>query len=254
MIEASKANLLATQWARQEVITTLIADVASAYFQLRELDMELEISKRTLSSRQGSLDLTKHLADHGSVSMLDVRQAEQLVYTAAENVPDLERKIQQQENLISILLGNNPGAVERGWALTQQPHMPAVPAGIPSSLLESRPDIRQAEQQLIAYNAQIGVAQGAYFPDISLTGTGGYQSAALSKLFSGPSGLWDFAATLTQPIFTAGRIRAGVKFAKAQQQEALHQYQKTIQQAFREVSDALAAYSKNQEFTIQQDL
>jgi len=254
MIEAAKANLLASQWARQAVITTLIADMADAYFQLRELDMELEISRQTFESRQNSLALIKHLADHGSASMLDVRQAEQLVYTAAENVPDLERRIAQQENLISILLGNNPGSVERGWALTQQPHAPEVPAGIPSSLLERRPDIVQAEQQLIAYNAQIGVAQGAYFPDISLTATGGYQSAALSKLFDGPSGLWDIAGNLTQPIFNAGRIRAGVKLAKARQQEALHVYRKTIQQAFREVSDALVAYQKNQEFRVQQEL
>jgi multidrug efflux system outer membrane protein len=185
---------------------------------------------------------------------LDVRQAEQLVYTAAEKIPDLERRIQQQENLISVLLGNNPGAVERGWAVTQQPHAPVVPAGLPSSLLERRPDIRQAEQQLIAFNAQIGVAQGEYFPDISLTATGGYQSAALSKLFSGPSGMWDIVGALTQPIFNAGRVRAGVKFAKAQQQEALHLYRKTIQEAFREVSDALVAYRKTQEFTTQQDL
>jgi len=254
MIEVSRANFLASQWAHQAVVTSLIADVASAYFQLRELDMELEISKQTLASQQDSLALIKHLADHGSASMLDVRQAEQLVYTAAENVPDLERRIAQQENLISILLGNNPGRVERGWDLTQQPRAPMVPAGIPSSLLERRPDIQQAEQQLIAFNAQIGVAQGAYFPDISLTATGGYQSAALSKLFSGPSGLWDIVGTLTQPIFTAGRIRAGVKLAKAQQQEALHFYRKTIQQAFREVSDALAAYGKTQEFRAQQEM
>ncbi len=254
MIEVSRANLLASHWARQAVITSLIADVSSAYFQLRELDMELEISKRTLASQQDSLGLIKHLADHGSASMLDVRQAEQLVYTAAKSVPDLERRIEQQENLISILLGNNPGSVERGRVLTQQPHAPVVPAGLPSSLLERRPDIQQAEQQLVAYNAQIGVAQGAYFPDISLTATGGYQSAALSKLFSGPSGLWDIVGTLTQPIFTAGRIRAGVKFAKAQQQEALHFYRKTIQQAFREVSDALVAYRKNQEFRTQQEM
>jgi len=254
MIEASKANLLASQWARQEVIITLIADVASAYFQLRELDMELEISKRVLAAQQESLGLTKHLADHGSASMLDVRQAEELVYTAAENIPDLERKIQQQENLISVLLGNNPGTIERGWALTQQPHAPVVPAGMPSFLLERRPDIRQAEQQLVAFNAQVGVAQGAYFPDISLTATGGYESAALSKLFSGPSGFWDIVGTLTQPIFNAGRIGAGVKFAKAQQQEALDLYRKTIQEAFREVSDALVAYRKTQEFSTQQDL
>jgi len=254
LIEVSKANLLASRWARQEVITTLIADVAGAYFQLRELDLELEISKRTLASRQESLGLIKHLADHGSASMLDVRQAEQLVYTAAENVPDLERRIQQQENLISVLLGNNPKAIERGLPLVEEPHAPIVPAGIPSSLLERRPDIQEAEAQLIAYNAEIGVAKAAYFPDISLTASAGFQSAALSKLFTGPSGMWDFAAALTQPIFNGGRIKAGVRFAKAQQQEALHQYQKTIQEAFREVSDALVAYRKTQEFTAQQEL
>ena len=138
--------------------------------------------------------------------------------------------------------------------LLQQPHAPKFPLGLPSSLLERRPDIRQAEQQLIAFNAQIGVAQGAYFPDISLTATGGYESVALSKLFSGPSGMWDIAGTLTQPIFTAGRLRAGVRIAKDQQQEALNLYRKTIQEAFREVSDALVAYRKDQEFTTQQDL
>jgi multidrug efflux system outer membrane protein len=254
MIEASKAGLLASEWARRAVVNTLIADVAGAYFQLRELDMELEISKRTLVSREESLKLIKQLADHGSSSMMDVRQGEQLVYTAAGAVPDLQRRIQQQENLISILLGNEPGPIVRGEELTEQSHAPVVPAGIPSSLLERRPDISQAEQQLIAFNAQIGVAQGAYFPDISLTGSGGYQSAALSKLFAGPSGMWDITATLTQPIFNAGRIRAGVKFAKAQQQEALDIYRKTIQEAFREVSDALVAYRKTQEFTAQLQL
>jgi len=254
MIDAAKANLLASQWARQEVISTLVAQVAGAYFQLRELDMELEISQRTLKSEQESLELTKHLADHGSASMLDVHQAEQLVYTAAEKIPDLERRIQQQENLISILLGNNPGDIKRGLALIQEPHAPQIPAGIPSSLLERRPDIRQAEDQLIAANAQIGVAEGAYFPDITLTATGGYQSAALSKLFMGPSGMWDLAGTLTQPIFNAGRIRAGVKIAKVQEEEAVFLYRKTVQEAFREVSDALVAYRKNQEFTIQQVL
>jgi multidrug efflux system outer membrane protein len=183
-----------------------------------------------------------------------VRQAEQLVYTAGEQIPDLERRIEQQENFISILLGKNPAAVPRGRKLTEQPHAPEVPAGLPSSLLERRPDIRQAEQQLIAFNAQIGVAKAAYFPQISLTGTGGYQSAALTSLFSGPAGLWNFGASLTQPIFTGGRIRSGVRFAEAQQQEALLVYQQTIQQAFREVSDALVAYRKNQEFRRQQEL
>ena len=252
--QAARANLLASQWARQAVISSLVSNVATAYFQLRELDLELEISRRTLASRQDSLRLTQLLSDHGATSLLDVRQAEQLVYTAGEQIPDLERRIEQQENFISILLGRNPAAVPRGRKLTEQPHAPEVPAGLPSSLLERRPDIRQAEQQLIAFNAQIGVAKAAYFPQISLTGTGGYQSVALTSLFSGPAGLWNFGASLTQPIFTGGRIRSGVRFAEAQQQEALLIYQQTIQQAFREVSDALVAYRKNQEFRRQQEL
>jgi outer membrane protein, multidrug efflux system len=252
--QAARANLLASQWARQAVISSLVSNVATAYFQLRELDLELEISRRTLASRQDSLRLTQLLSDHGATSLLDVRQAEQLVYTAGEQIPDLERRIEQQENFISILLGKNPAAVPRGRKLTEQPHAPEVPAGLTSSLLERRPDIRQAEQQLIAFNAQIGVAKAAYFPQITLTGTGGYQSSALTSLFSGPTGLWNFGASLTQPIFTGGRIRSGVRFAEAQQQEALLIYQQTIQQAFREVSDALVAYRKNQEFRSQQEL
>ena len=252
--EAARANLLASQWARQAVATTLVANVATAYFQLRELDLELEISQRTLVSRQDSLRLTRLLADHGATSMLDVRQAEQLVYTAAEQIPDLERRVEQQENFISILLGKNPAAVPRGRKLTEQPHAPQVPAGLPSSLLERRPDIRQAEQQLIAFNARIGVAKAAYFPQVSLTAVSGYQSSALTGLFSGPAGLWNFGGSLTQPLFTAGRIRSGVKFAEAQREEALLVYQQTIQQAFRDVSDALVAYRKNQEFRMQQEL
>jgi len=252
--EAARASLLASQWARQEVISTLVANVATAYFQLRELDLELEISKGTLVSRQDSLKLTRLLADHGATSLLDVRQAEQLVFTAAEQVPDLERRIEQQENFISTLLGQNPGAVARGRKLTEQPHAPEVPAGLTSSLLERRPDIRQAEQQLIAFNARIGVAKAAYFPQINLTADAGYQSSALTSLFQGPLGLWSFGGALTQPIFEGGRLRNNVRFTKAQRKEAVLVYQQTIQQAFREVSDSLVAYRKNQEFRAQQEL
>src|SRR3989449_3546659 len=145
------------------------------------------------------------LADHGATSMLDVRQAEQLVYTADEQIPNLERRIEQQENFISILRGKNPAAVPRGRRLTEQPHAPEVPAGIPSSLLERRPDIREAEQQLIAFNARIGVAKAAYFPQISLTATGGFQSSALTSLFSGPAGLVDFCGAVSPPPLTGGR-------------------------------------------------
>ena len=252
--EAARANLLASESARQEVILTLVANVSSAYFQLRALDLELEISKRTLASRQESLRLTTILADRGSTSLLDVRQAEQLVFTAAAEIPSLEQQIEQEENLISILLGKNPDTVPRGQALTEQARPPAVPAGLPSSLLERRPDIREAEQQLIGANAQIGVAKAAYFPQISISGSAGLQSAALTNLFSGPSGTWNFGTSLTQPIFTAGKIRSNVRFAEAQQQASLLFYQQTIQGAFRSVSDALIAYRKTREFRAQEEL
>jgi multidrug efflux system outer membrane protein len=250
--ESARATLLATQWAREAVISTLVSDVAAAYFQLRELDLQLEISRRTLASRQNSLQLTRLLANGGATSMLDVRQAEQLVFTAAETIPDLERRIEQQENFISTLLGNNPGPIARGVKLTDQPHSPDIPAGLPSSLLERRPDIRQAEAQLIAANAQIGVAKAAYFPQISLTASSGFQSSALTSLFTGPAGLWSFGGALTQPIFAGGRIRSGVRFSEARQQETLLIYQHTVQEAFRGVSDALVEYRKDREFREQQ--
>jgi multidrug efflux system outer membrane protein len=252
--EAARANLLASESARQEVVVTLVADVSRAYFQLRALDLELEISKRTLASRQESLRLTSLLADRGSTSMLDVRQAEQLVFTAAAEIPALEQQVEQQENLISILLGKNPDTIVRGQKLTEQARPPEVPSGLTSSLLERRPDIRAAEQQLIAANAEIGVAKAAYFPQISLTGTAGFESNALTRLFSGPAGSWSYGASLTQPIFTAGRIRSHVRLAEAQQQTSLLFYQQTIQAAFRGVSDALVAYHKTREFRTQQEL
>jgi outer membrane protein, multidrug efflux system len=253
--EAARADLLASEWARQEVNATLVANVAAGYFQLRELDLELDISKRALDSRKESLDLTKTLEEHGINTILDVRQAEQLVFTAAAEITDLERRIGQQEDFLSVLLGNNPGpSTPRGKELVEQPHAPEVPAGLPSALLERRPDIRQSEQLLIAANARIGIARAAYFPDISLTATPGFQSSALQSLFNGSSGLWTFAGTVTQPIFTAGKLRSNVRLAEAQQQEAVLTYQQTIQGAFRDVSDALIAYQKNQEFRAQQEL
>ena len=246
--ESARAILLANQWARDAIVSTLVSDLATAYFQLRSLDLQLEISRRTLASRQDSLRLTQTLANGGATSMLDVRQAEQLVDTAAENIPDLERRIEQQENFISTLLGNNPGPIARGMKLTEQSHPPDVPAGLPSTLLERRPDIREAEAELIAANAQIGVAKAAYFPQINLTATAGYQSSALTGLFTGPAGLWNFGGSLVQPIFTGGRIRSNVRFTEAREQEALLTYRQTIQQAFRGVSDALVEYHKDREF------
>lgn len=186
--------------------------------------------------------------------MLDVRQSEQLVYAAASQIPDLQRRTEQQENFISILLGRNPGPVTRGKPLLQTAISPTVPAGLPSSLLERRPDIQAAEQQLVAANARIGVAKAAYFPQITLTATGGYQSSALTSLFTGPAGFWSFGGQLLQPIFTGGRIKSNVRLTEAQQREAVLSYQQSIQQSFREVSDSLVAYSKNQEFREQQGL
>jgi len=251
--EAQRARLLAQEWAQRAVISSLIANVASGYFELRELDLELEISNRTLASRSESLNLTAMRTEHGIDTMLDQRQAEQLVYTAAAQVPNLEREIEQQENALSILLGNNPGAIPRGMKLTEQPHAPEVPAGLPSELLERRPDVREAEQNLVAANAQIGVARAAYFPQISLTGSGGYQSSALSNLFTGPAGIWSFGGSFVQPIFEGGRLKSNVRLAEAQHQEMLLTYQQAIQGAFRDVSDALVAYRKNREFRVQEE-
>jgi outer membrane protein, multidrug efflux system len=252
--EAARATLLANEWAQKEVIATLVANVASSYFQLRQLDLQFEISKSTLGSRRDSLELTKTLEEHGVNNLLDVRQSEQLVYTAAAEVPDLERQIAQQENALSILLGNNPGDIPRGLKLTEQPHAPEVPVGLPSALLERRPDIRQAEQNLIAANAQIGVARAAYFPQIALTGTAGYESAKLTNLFQGPSGLWTLTGALTQPILEGGRLKSGVRLAEAQHEQLLLIYQQTIQGAFWDVSDALVAYRKYRELRIQQQM
>src|SRR5216684_4335998 len=226
--EAARANLLASEWARKQVIATLVANVAAGYFQLRQLDLQLEISQRTLSSRRDSLQLTQTLEQHGINSLLDVRQSEQLVYTAATEIPDFERQIVLEENAISILLGRNPGDIPRGLKLTEQPHAPEVPAGLPSSLLERRPDILQAEANLVAANAQIGVARAAYFPQISLTGTAGYQSPALTNLFTGPAGIWSLGGSFTQPIFQGGRLKSNVRLAEAQQQQAVLAYQQTI--------------------------
>jgi multidrug efflux system outer membrane protein len=252
--ESARDQLLANNWAQQEVTASLVANLASAYFTLREQDLELQISHQTLDSDQDSLRLTQLLSDHGRTSLLDVRQAEQLVYAASGAITSIEKQSDQQENFISILVGNNPGGITRGLELTAQPHTPEIPAGLPSSLLERRPDIREAEAQLMAMNAQIGVAKAAYFPAVTLTGTGGTESSALTELFTGPAGTWNFVGQLAQPLFAGGSLKGGVRLAQAQQQQALLTYQQTIQEAFREVSDELVAYAKDQDFTKQQEL
>jgi outer membrane protein, multidrug efflux system len=252
--KAARAELRASEQERKAVMTTVVGDVATGYFSLLELDSELDIDKRTLSTRENSLRLIKLRQQGGVATMLDVRQAEELVYQASETIPDTERAIEQTENQISLLLGNNPAPIPRGQSLTQQQELPVVPAGLPSTLLERRPDIRAAEEQLVAQHALVYAAKAAYFPRISLTGLLGFQSNQLSSLFTGPSGAWTFVPQITQPIFTAGRLKSNVKFAKAQQEFALVQYQQTIQTAFREVSDALVQYRKVKEIRTQQEL
>jgi multidrug efflux system outer membrane protein len=250
---AARAQLLQSRFNRLAVTDTLILNVATGYFQLRTLDLELEIAHRTLESRQQSLKLTQTLESGGSTSLLDVRQAEELVNTAAAQIPDLERQITQQENALQTLLGQNPGPITRGLPIDQQPRLPVVPAGLPSSLIERRPDIRAAEEALIAANAEIGVARAAYFPAISLTGQVGTGSNALNTLFQQQSFLYNYGAAVTQPIFTAGRLRNNVRLTEAQQREALLSYKKTIAQAFQDVSNALIAYQKFREFREEQE-
>ena len=252
--EAARASLLASQWGQRAVLASVVSSVATAYFTLRELDWALDVSKQTLAARQNSLQLTNVLARNGSVSALDLRQSEQLVYTAAETIPDLERQISQEENSLSILLGDNPGPIPRGRPLTEQPDPPGVPVGLPSELLERRPDVREAEATLVAANAEIGVAKAALFPSISLTGLAGFESNALNNLFSHSHRVWSDAASLTQPVFAGGALRSGLRLAEAQEQQMLLTYQQTIMNAFQQVSNSLVAYQKGREFREQQEL
>jgi outer membrane protein, multidrug efflux system len=252
--EAARAQLLATEWGQRAVISSLVANVAMAYFQLRALDNELEISQRTLASRQESLKLTKFLESHGSNSGLDVSQAEQLVYTASETIPDLERQIQQQENVLSVLLGENPQSIPRGRVLTEQPVPQNVPAGIPSELLERRPDVRQAEQNMVAANSQIGVAKASFFPNLSLTGLGGLQSNALHQFITTPAETWYAAFNVSQPVFQGGALRSQLRLARANWQETVLSYEQTVQNALEQVSNSLVASQKDREFREEQEL
>jgi multidrug efflux system outer membrane protein len=252
--EAARAQLLATEWGQRAVLSSLVANVATAYFQLRAIDNELEISQHTLASRQQSLKLTQFLESHGSASGLDVSQAQQLVYTASETIPDLERQIQQQENVLSVLLGENPESIPRGRALTEQPLPQNVPAGLPSELLERRPDVRQAEGIMVAANAQIGVAKASFFPNLSLTGLGGLESNALHKFISQPSETWYAAFNVSQPVFQGGALRSQLRLARANWQEVVFSYQQTVQNALEQVSNSLVASQKDREFREQQEL
>lgn len=251
--EAARATLLSAEENRKAVISTLVGDVATNYFELLELDYELEISDRTVDNRRESLQLVRDRQAGGVATLLDLRQAEELVSSAAETIPSLQQQIEESENQISLLLGRNPGTVLRGHNLIEQEVPPEVPAGLPSALLERRPDIRSAEQALVAANANIGVARAAYFPQISLTGLIGGQSSRLANLFSGPSGAWTFVPQLTQPIFAGGRIRSSVRMAEAERDRAQIVYEKSIQTAFKEVSDALIAHQRTHESRVEQE-
>lgn len=252
--ESARAELLSAEENRKAVITTLVSDVAATYFALRELDLELAIAKRTVATRQESLRLIEVRQKGGVATLLDVRQAEQLVYSAAQSIPDLERAIEQTENRLSLLLGQPPASIPRGASLVEQRQPKEIPTGLPSALLERRPDIRAAEQSLISANAQIGVAKAAYFPRIALTSSSGFQSNALSRLWTGPTAIWNVTPQLTQPIFQAGRLGANVAIARANQEAALVQYERAIQSSFREVSDSLVQYQRVKEILTQQNL
>jgi multidrug efflux system outer membrane protein len=254
--EAARAQLLATEDAKQVVVLTLVSDVASDYFTLLQLDLQLQITRNTVEAQQASVKLTNLRVQHGVATKLEVLQAQEVLDTANAQIPDLERQIAQQENAISILLGNYPQAVSRGRPLVEQPLPPEVPPGLTSTLLERRPDIRQAEQVLVAANAEIGVARAQFFPQISLTGSGGGafgRSSIFSGLMSSQIGVWSYGAQATQPIFTGGALRGNLKLAESQHQQALISYREAIQHAFGDVSNALIAYQKFHQVRIRQE-
>jgi multidrug efflux system outer membrane protein len=252
--ESARAQYLASEEARRAVLVTLVADVATAYFQLRDLDLELETSRRTVTSRQHGLDLTTRRKEGGVATALDVAQAQNLLYTATTTIARLERQIEQQENLLSLLVARNPAAIPRGQALDAQALPPEVPPGLPSALLARRPDIRQAEQSLVSANAEIGAAKARYFPQIDLTGPLGVQSGSLGTLFTPGNVFYDLAAGATLPLFNAGRIRSLVELSEARKAEAVTAYERAVRTAFREVSDALVGHRKTREERGQQEL
>jgi len=253
--EASRAELLATEDAKQVVILTLVSDVASDYFALLQLDLQLQITRETVKTQEDSVKLTNLRVEHGVANKLDVLQAQQVLDSANAQIPDLQRQIAQEEDAISILLGHYPQSVPRGRPLVEQPLPPEVPPGLPSSLIERRPDIREAEQILVAANAEIGVAKAQFFPQISLTGSGGGafgRSSAFSGLMSSQLGIWSYGAQVSQPIFTGGALRGNLRLAESEHEQALISYRQAIQRAFGDVSDALIGYQKFHEVRMRQ--
>ena len=243
--EAARATLLATQFGQSIVQTSLISSVASNYFLLRQFDFQLDYSKQTVEADTEILNLNNVKFKGGESAITDVYQAQVLVEQAEAEVITLKQSIAQAEDNISILLGRNPGPIPRGLSLTEQPHLPEVPAGLPSELLRRRPDVRRAEENLVAANANVGVAKAAFFPQISLTGAFGAQSVAITSFLQGPATFWSVGGQVVQPIFQGGRIRSGYRLAWAQRDEAELLYKQTVQQAFGDVSNSLVGYTQS---------
>jgi multidrug efflux system outer membrane protein len=252
--EAARAYLRATQWAQQTTYSTLVENVATSYYELRTLDAELAITHNELKARKDSLELTQKLEAGGSDSLADVRQAEELEYTAEAQIPDLERQITQQENSLCILLGRAPGPIARGLPIDQTPHPTEVPVGLPSDLLERRPDIRRAEELLVQANANIGVAKAQFFPQLSLSGTGGTSTSQLKGIVESKNLYYYAIGSLSQPIFEGGKLTNNLHYAKAEDQELVDTYRQTIAGAFRDVDNALVAYSKTREYREKQEM
>jgi NodT family efflux transporter outer membrane factor (OMF) lipoprotein len=251
--ESARAEYLATEEARRGVTVSLVGDVAGNYFTLRERDLELQIARSTRDIADRNLQLVRMRHDQGTATGVDVHQAEQFLYLATVQIASVEGDVGQVENALNLLLGNLPADIARGRPIESFVLLPQLPAGLPSSLIERRPDIREAEQQLISANAQIGVAKAYYFPQITLTGVLGVQSRALTQLFTGPASYWTLSPNALLPIFTAGQVRVAVRLSEARRREMLTAYRKTVYNAFREVSDALIRYDRTREERGQQD-
>jgi multidrug efflux system outer membrane protein len=248
--ETARANLLASEYARHLVETTLISSVASDYFQLLQLDSQLQFSQETVASDQDSLRINTINYKGGEYAITDVYQAKLLVEQAEAEVITLKQSIEQTENALSILLGRNPGSIPRGLNLIDQPHLDEVPVGLPSAILERRPDVREAEESLVAANANIGVAKAAFFPQIPLTATFGAQSTALTSFLQGPATFWTIGGQLAQPLYTGGRITSQYRLALAQRDQADLVYRQTVQQAFADVSNSLVGYRQSRLYRV----
>jgi outer membrane protein, multidrug efflux system len=248
--EAARANLLASQYAQRLVQTTLIASVASAYFQLRQLDSQLDFSKQTVTADQDSLRINTINYKGGEYAITDVYQSQLLVQQAEAEVITLQQSIEQTENQLSVLLGRNPGPINRGLRLVDEPHLDDVPVGLPSAILERRPDVRQAEEALVAANANVGVAKAAFFPQIPLTASFGASSTALTSFLQGPATFWALGAQLSQPLYAGGRITSEYRLALAQREQAELAYKQIVQQAFADVANSLVAYRQSRLYRV----